>query len=98
MLEMNFEVLQHFLGSLLALLERLRGMYRDACQVTRQSLEFGESSLGAARGAGSRVRRHPVLFVALVTALVTLVRRVLLPRLRMRDRTTSTLASAWLSG
>ena len=60
MLEMNFDVLQHFLGSLTALFERMRAMYNDACQlsstVTRQSLEFGQSSLSTVREARSRSR------------------------------------------
>ena len=30
MLEMNFEVMQHFLGSLVSLVERVRAMYTDA--------------------------------------------------------------------
>ena len=49
MLEMNFEVMQHFLGSLVSLVERVRAMYSDARQLTstvgRQSLEFGERSI-----------------------------------------------------
>ena len=63
MLEMNFEVMQHFLGSLVSLVERVRAMYSDARQLTstvgRQSLEFGESSISTARQAKSRLRRHP---------------------------------------
>ena len=61
MLEMNFEVMQHFLGSLMSLVERVRAMYSDARQLTstvgRQSLEFGEQrsmSRAAPEGVGPR--------------------------------------------
>jgi hypothetical protein len=80
MLEMNFEVMQHFLGSLVSLVERVRAMYTDARQLSstvgRQSLEFGESSISTARQAKSRLRRHPLGSLALVCfALTVLLRR-----------------------
>ena len=58
MLEMNFEVLQHFLSSLMNLVERVRAMYTDARQLTstvgRQSLEFGENGSAPKGGHGPR--------------------------------------------
>ena len=79
MLEMNFEVMQHFLGSLVSLVERVRAMYSDARQLTstvgRQSLEFGESSISTARQAKSRLRRHPLGSLALVCFALTLLLR-----------------------
>jgi hypothetical protein len=80
MLEMNFEVLQHFLGSLSALCERLRGMYHDARNLTasvgRQSLEFGQAGVSSARDARSTLRDHPLKALGLlVFALGLLIRR-----------------------
>ena len=79
MLEMNFDVLQHFLGSMISLFERLRHMYNDAKQLTttvsRNSLEFGQSSLSTVREARSRARRHPMTSLALISvALAVLLR------------------------
>ena len=115
MLEMNFEVLQHFLGSMVALMERLRTMYNDACTlsstVSRQSLEFGQSSLSTVREARSRFRRHPIASLTLIgLALSVLLRfarhlRVTLggPARRLRHRgagldaafASTTLDAAW---
>ena len=79
MLEMNFDVLQHFLGSVQALIERVRAMYRDACQLTstvgRQSLEFGQTSISTAREAHTRFRRHPMASLALVSLALTMLLR-----------------------
>ena len=79
MLEMNFEVLQHFLGSMVALIEKLRAMYRDACQlsstVKRQSLEFGESSISTVREARTRFRRHPIASIALIGLALSVLLR-----------------------
>ena len=81
MLEMNFEVLQHFIGSLTALIERVRNMYNDARQlsstVTRQSLEFGQSSLSTVREARSHFRRHPIKSLSLIALCITLLARTL---------------------
>jgi hypothetical protein len=78
-LEMNFEVLQHFLGSLMSLCERVRAMHADARQLTstmgRQSLEFGKSSISTAREAKSRIRRHPVASFALVCFALSVLLR-----------------------
>ena len=86
MLEMNFNVLQHFLGSMVALLERLRVVYGDVCQlssrVTRQSLEFGQSSISTVRQARSRALRHPMAAFALVSLCLSAL-------LRLRARTNS---------
>ncbi len=80
MLEMNFEVLHHFLGSMATLFERIRNMYRDACQLSstvgRQSLEFGQSGLTTAREARSRLRMHPLKAIGLALfALAMLIHR-----------------------
>tara|TARA_B110001452_G_C15228234_1_gene425649 strand:- start:958 stop:1899 length:942 start_codon:yes stop_codon:yes gene_type:complete len=87
MLEMNFDVLQHFLGSLMSLVERMRAMYTDARQLTgtvgRQSLEFGESSLTTARQVKSRLRRHPLSTLALACFALTVLLR---SRARARRR------------
>ena len=107
MLEMNFNVLQHFLGSMVALFERLRAVYGDACQlssrVTRQSLEFGQSSISTASRARSRVLRHPMaafaLFSLCLSALFRL--RARLNSRRARHQTVAmsgTLARASLDG
>mmetsp|Transcript_86920 Transcript_86920/g.261084 ORF Transcript_86920/g.261084 Transcript_86920/m.261084 type:complete len:112 (-) Transcript_86920:222-557(-) len=77
---MNFEVLQHFLASMMALIERLRAIYNDARQLTssvgRQSLEFGQSSLSTVSEARSRVRQYPLTSISLVCfCLSLLVRR-----------------------
>ena len=79
MLEMNFDVLQHFLGSMISLFERLRHMYQDAKQLTttvsRNSLEFGQSSLSTVREARTRLRRHPLTSLTLISlALAVLLR------------------------
>ena len=79
MLEMNFEMLQHFLTSLAGVLERMRAMHRDACQLTttvsRQSLEFGQTSLSTVREARSRVRRHPLASAAVLSIALSLLVR-----------------------
>ena len=86
-------------------LERLRAMYSDARQLSstvgRQSLEFGESSLSTVREARSRMRRHPVASLALVSLCVSLLLRFLRRRGagrdgRLRDlfRSTATEAEA----
>ena len=80
MLEMNFDILQHFIGSLVSLIERVRALYADACQLTskvhRQSLEFGESSLTTVRDAHSRVRRYPFASIAIVLTALSLLFRL----------------------
>ena len=79
MLEMNFEVLQHFLTSFTGLLERLRAMYHDARQLTttvgRQSLEFGQTSLSTVREARSHFRRRPIASLTLVGLALSLLLR-----------------------
>ena len=79
MLEMNFEVLQHFLTSMVGLLERMRAIYQDACHlsstVTRQSLEFGQTSLSTVREARTRFRRHPITSLTLISIALTLLLR-----------------------
>ena len=79
MLEMNFEVLQHFLTSLAGLLERMRAMHRDACQLTttvsRQSLEFGQTSLLTVREARARVRRNPIASAAILSIALSVIVR-----------------------
>ena len=76
---MNFEVLQHFLSSLMALFERLRAIYNDARQLTsnvgRQSLEFGQSSLTTVSEARSRVRQYPVTSLSLACFCISLLLR-----------------------
>ena len=88
MLEMNFDVLQHFIGSMVSLVERVRHMYRDAAALTtnvgRQSLEFGQSSLSTARDVRSRVRRHPLASLGLISLCVTLLMRALRAASRRR--------------
>ena len=85
MLEMNFEVLQHFLTSLVGLIERVRALYGDARQLTsrlcRQSLEFGESSMSTMQEAQSRVRRHPITACGLIVLCLSIL-------LRLRQRLT----------
>ena len=109
MLEMNFEVVQHFLSALVGLLERLSGLYNDACQlssrVSRQSLEFGESGVSTALEVRSRVRRHPVKSLALITLCLSLLFRLRgrgLPRRRKQELTTAfacaALDGAWTGG
>ena len=88
MLEMNFDVLQHFLGSMISLFERLRHMYRDAATLTstvsRQSLEFGQSSLSTVRDVRSRVRRHPLASLGLLSLGMTILLRALRSLARRR--------------
>jgi len=97
-LEMNFEVAQHFLTSLVALFERLRSMYHGACQlsstVSRQSLEFGESSLSTARVARSRVRRHPIASLSLIGLCLSLLVRLVRSGMGARRRALGRLGHA----
>jgi len=93
MLEMNFEVLQHFLGSLVALVERVRALYGDAAQLSsrmcRQSLEFGATGMSTVRSAHSRVRRHPLAslgFIAAVLSILLRLRRSLASKRRLLGR------------
>ncbi|KAL1496608.1 hypothetical protein AB1Y20_014212 [Prymnesium parvum] len=90
-IEMNFEVLQHFLGSMMALFERLRAIYNDTRQLTssvgRHSLEFGESSLSTARVAKSRVWRYPLSSLGLVCFCLMLLQR------RYRGRVTRPMSA-----
>ena len=102
---MNFEVLQHFLGSLMGLVERLRAVYHDAHQLTstvgRQSLEFGQSGLSTARDARSRFRKYPVTTLALVGFCLSLLLRLYLygrpRRPRRPHRASPLLADAFSS-
>ena len=73
MLEMNFEVLQHFLTSMVNLLERLRTMYRDACHVSRQSLEFGHASMRTVEEARTVIRRRPIVSLTLISLALSLL-------------------------
>ena len=79
MLEMNFEMLHHLLTSLAGVLERMRAMHRDACQLTttvsRQSLEFGQTSLSTVREARLRARRHPIASAAILSIALYLIVR-----------------------
>jgi hypothetical protein len=101
MLEMNFEVLQHFLGSVTALVERMRTMYNDArtlsTTVGRQSLEFGQSSLTTVREARLRVRRHPLASLTIISLCLTLLFRLLRLRVSRRRLTNRSLGEAFAS-
>ncbi|KAL3893489.1 MAG: hypothetical protein SGPRY_014198, partial [Prymnesium sp.] len=101
-IEMNFEVLQHFLGSMMALLERLRTIYRDTRQLTstvgRHSLEFGQSSLSTASQARSRLARHPLAASSLFAFCLALILRMYKPLTRRRARLSNAFASSVLDG
>jgi hypothetical protein len=88
MLEMNFEVMQHFLGSASALFERLANMYHDAQRASsvihRQSLEFGESSFSVVRRVRSHARDNPVKCLGLAAFCLGLLARFVQPKLRRR--------------
>jgi hypothetical protein len=88
MLEMNFEVMQHFLGAAGALFERLTNMYHDAQRATsvihRQSLELGESSFSVVRRVQSHARDHPVKCLGLAAFCLGLLARFVRPKLRRR--------------
>jgi len=77
MLEMNVEVLQHFVGSMVAFFERMRALYGDACQLSSnvrlQSLEFGESGLTTVREARSHMRRRPLVSFGLICAAFSML-------------------------
>merc|ERR1712087_417634 len=100
MLEMNFEVLQHFLNSAAMLCEKLRALYSDAALVTsamgRQSLEFGESSLSTAQRARSRLQQHPIKTVlGLVSLSFLLLMRYFSTRRRLRATSAAALPYAF---
>lgn len=102
-IEMNFEVLQHFLSSMMALVERIRTIYRDTRQLTttvgRQSLEFGQSSLSTASEARSRIRQYPLTSFSLVCfCFLLLLQRYgqRLSRLSRRREATRSLSDAFV--
>jgi len=88
MLEMNFEVLQHFIGSASSLFERISTMYFDAQRATsvmhRQSLEFGESSYSVVRRVRFHARENPIKCLSLAAFCLGLLARYARPRMRQR--------------
>ncbi len=86
MLEMNLEVLQHFLNSLSSLYERLHSMYTRSRSLTasvrRQSLEFGRGSLSTALHAHSHLRRNPLAALGVISVVFGLLVKFLRPRPR----------------
>ena len=83
MLEMNFEVLQHFLTSLSSLYERLHSMYTRSrslpASVRRQSLEFGRGSLSTVLHAHSHLRRNPLAALGAISVVLGLLVKFLRP-------------------